>query len=138
MTSRGTKEKDNVEKRTLYAQIGIEEYWQFDPKGEWISEQLRGFRLVDGQYVPTLNSISIALGLRLEVTGALISFYRSDNGEKLLIPVELQEKAQRFETALTVEQIRSQELEAELHETQIRAKFLQAQIDRYRDRFGEL
>ena len=142
MTSRGTKEKDNVEKKNLYAQIGIEEYWQFDPKGEWISEQLRGFRLVDGQYVPTLNSISIALGLRLEVTGALISFYRSDNGEKLLIPLELQEKAQRFETALTVEQIRSQELELQLEaqseEFRSQAELLQAQIDRYRDRFGEL
>ena len=138
MTSRGTKEKDNVEKKNLYAQIGVQEYWQFDPKGEWISEQLRGFQLVDGQYVPILNSISIALGLRLEVTGSLISFYRLDNGEKLLIPLELQERAQRFETELTMEQTRSQELEAELHETQIQAEELQAQIDRYRDRFGEL
>ena len=69
---------------------------------------------------------------------SLISFYRSDNGEKLLIPVELQEKAQRFETALTVEQIRSQELQAELQASQIQTESLQAQIDRYRDRFGEL
>ena len=149
MTSRGTKEKDNVEKRTLYAQIGVQEYWQFDPKGEWISEQLRGFRLVDGEYVPILNSISTALGLRLEVTGSLISFYRSDNGEKLLIPVELQEKAQRFEAALTVEQMRSQELQVRSQELELQleaqseqfrsqAEILQAQIDRYRDRFGEL
>ena len=149
MTSRGTKEKDNVEKKNLYAQIGVEEYWQFDPKGEWISEQLRGFRLVDGHYVPILNSISMALRLRLEVTGALISFYRLDNGEKLLIPVELQEKAQRFETALTVEQVRSQELQVRSQELELQleaqseqfrsqTESLQAQIDRYRDRFGEL
>ena len=145
MTSRGTKEKDNIEKRNLYAQIGIEEYWQFDPKGEWISEQLRGFRLVDGQYVPILNSVSTVLGLRLEVTGALMSFYRSDNGEKLLIPLELQEKAEWAQEKLRLEQIRSQELQIQLKVTQSeseqlrsQAEELQAQLDRYRDRFGEL
>ncbi len=117
MTSPGTKDKDDVDKKILYAQIGIEEYWQFDPKGEWISEQLRGFRLVGETYVPIVNSISTALGLRLEVTGALISFYRSDNGEKLLIPSELKQKAQQLESEVET---------------------LQAQLDRYRDRFGEL
>lgn len=152
MTSRATRERDNVEKRNLYTQIGIEEYWQFDPKGEWISEQLRGFRLVDGQYVPILNSVSTALGLRLEVTGALISFYRSDNGEKLLIPLELQEKAELAQEKLRLEQIRSQELQIRSQELQIQlnvtqseskqlrsqAEALQAQLNRYRDRFGEL
>ncbi len=145
MTSRGTREKDNIEKRNLYAQIGIEEYWQFDPKGEWISEQLRGFRLVDGQYIPILNSVSTVLGLRLEVTGALISFYRSDNGEKLLIPLELQEKSEWAQEKLRLEQVRSQELQIQLNVTQSeseqfrsQAEALQAQLDRYRDRFGEL
>ena len=124
MTSKGTKDKDDINKKSLYAQIGIEEYWQFDPKGEWISEQLRGFRLVGGEYVSIVNSISTALELRLEVTGALISFYRLDNGEKLLIPVELRQKAAQAQEQLRLEQARSQDL--------------QTQLDRYRDRFGEL
>lgn len=135
MTSRGTKENDDVDKKKLYAQIGIEEYWQFDPKGEWIKEQLRGFRFINGKYVPIVNSTSRVLGLRLEVTGPLISFYRSDNGEKLLIPAELQEKVEQ-------EQARSQELEmrleAQSQEFRSQAEALQAQLDRYRDRFGEL
>jgi len=131
MTSRGTKEKDNVDKKKLYSQIGIEEYWQFDPKGEWIFEQLRGFRLVNGQYRLIEDSISTALGLRLEVTDALISFYRSDNGKKLLIPAELQEKAELEQEKLKSEQARSQELELQLETFRV-------QIDRYRDRFGEL
>ncbi len=117
MTSEGTREKDNVIKLELYSQIGIEEYWQFDPKGEWIPEQLRGFRLVGDDYVPIVTDVSLALGLRLEVAGALISFYRLDNGEKLLIPVELQQRAQQLEA---------------------KVESLQAQLDRYRDRFGEL
>ena len=151
MTSKGTKDNDDIDKKSLYAQIGIEEYWQFDPKGEWITEQLCGFRLVRGEYVSIVNSISTALELRLEVTGALISFYRLDNGEKLLIPVELREKAHQLQAQLSFEQSRSLELanqlevsrseseqfQAESEQFRSQAEALQAQIDRYRDRFGE-
>jgi Uma2 family endonuclease len=97
MTSPSTKKEDDGFKKLLYAQIGVQEYWQFDPKGEWIKEQLRGYQLVSGQYQPITNNISSVLQLRLEVDNslvisptALISFYRLDTGEKLLLPVELQ------------------------------------------------
>ena len=145
MTSKGTKDNDDIDKKSLYAQIGIEEYWQFDPKGEWILGQLRGFRLVDNEYVTVTSNESLALGLRLEVTGALISFYRLDNDEKLLIPVELREKAKQLQSQLSFEQTRSMELEnqlevseAESEQYRSQAEALQAQLDRYRDRFGEL
>jgi Uma2 family endonuclease len=45
MTSPGTRNKDDVEKKHLYESLGVTEYWQFDPRGEWIPEQLRGYRL---------------------------------------------------------------------------------------------
>jgi Uma2 family endonuclease len=97
MTSPSTKKEDDGQKKQLYAQIGIQEYWQFDPKGEWIKEQLRGYQLENGQYQPITNSISSVLQLKLEVDNslinsptALIAFYRLDSGEKLLLPVELQ------------------------------------------------
>ena len=55
--------------------------------------------------------------MRLEVNGSLISFYRLDNGEKLLIPLELYEKAEQLQAT---------------------TQDLQQQLDRYRERFGEL
>ena len=65
MTSKGTKDKDDIDKKSLYAQIGIQEYWQFDPKGEWISEQLRGFQLVGGEYVSRkFNQYSLRTAIR--------------------------------------------------------------------------
>ena len=166
MTSKGTKDNDDIDKKSLYAQIGIEEYWQFDPKGEWITEQLRGFRLVGNNYVAITSSESLTLSLRLEVTGALISFYRLDNGEKLLIPVELREQAEKAQEQLRFEQTRSRELanrlevsksqaeqfqaeakqfqaeseqfQAEAEQFRSQSETLQTQLDRYRDRFGEL
>ena len=131
ITSPGTRDKDEGFKKDLYEQIGIEEYWQFDPKGQWIEEKLRGYRLVDDAYVPIVTSESQALSFRLEVSGALISFYRLGNGEKLLIPVELRDKAQHLQDRLLSEQARSIELENQLNQAQ-------AQIDRYRSQFGDL
>jgi Uma2 family endonuclease len=42
MTSKSTKAEDMSEKKTLYERLGVQEYWLFDPKGEWIKTQLRG------------------------------------------------------------------------------------------------
>jgi Uma2 family endonuclease len=142
MTSPSTKKEDEGFKKNLYAEIGILEYWQFDPKGQWIHEKLRGFRLVDGVYEPIVSGQSKALGLQLEVDGTLISFYRLDNGEKLLIPIELYEraeqlqvKARQLEVQLMAE--RSQ-AEAQLMAERSATQDLQQQLDRYREQFGEL
>jgi Putative restriction endonuclease len=89
MTSPSTRNQDEGFKKDLYEQMGIQEYWQFDPKGEWIPEQLRGYQLVQEVYSPIKDNISLALGLRLEPTDTLISFYRLDSEAKLLLPSEL-------------------------------------------------
>ncbi|MEA5627591.1 Uma2 family endonuclease [Nostoc sp. UHCC 0251] len=91
MTSEGTKNQDTGFKKTLYEQLGVLEYWLFDPKGEWIKEQLQGYRLRGEVYEPITDSRCEPLQLRLQVEGQLIGFYREDTGEKLLIPEELAE-----------------------------------------------
>ncbi len=145
MTSPSTKNEDEGFKKKLYAEIGIAEYWQFDPKGQWIKEKLRGFQLVNGGYVPIVNSQSSGLGLRLEVDGKLISFYRLDNGEKLLIPIELYERTQEFQAKMRQFQAEARQFQAESQqfEEQLMAERsttenLQQQLDRYREQFGEL
>jgi hypothetical protein len=94
VTSPATKNQDQKEKKLLYEQLGILEYWLFDPKGEWIKNKLLGYRLEEEIYQPITDSFSQPLGLRLEVEGELLRFYRLDTGNKLLIPTELAEKAE--------------------------------------------
>lgn len=117
MTSKGTQKQDIDYKKTLYEQLEVQEYWLFDPRGEWIEEKLRGYRLRGETYELITDSRSEPLKLRLTIEDELIGFYREDTGEKLLIPDELAVKLQQ--------------------ETQ-RANEAEALLARYRERFGEL
>ncbi len=111
VTSPGTKGQDTEFKKTLYEQLGVREYWLFDPKGEWVEEKLQGYRLRGETYELITDSRSEPLQLRLQVEEQLIGFYREDTGEKLLIPEELkaaldQEKTARQEAESQVERLK--------------------------------
>jgi Uma2 family endonuclease len=138
ITSAGTRAQDEGFKKDLYEQLGVEEYWQFDPKQEWIPGQLRGYQLVRDAYVPIANDESQSLGLRLEANGALISFYRLDNGEKLLIPAEWRERATEVQRMLLITQSALETTQSELETTQSELNATKSELDRYRQQFGTL
>jgi Uma2 family endonuclease len=131
MTSEGTRNQDQDYKKTLYEQMEVKEYWLFDPKGEWIPEQLRGYRLQDEQYQPITDSRSEPLQLRLQVDNTLIGFYREDTGEKLLAPSELV-------AALQKEVQTRQDLEKQLAQEQQRTEDERQRADRAETQVREL
>ncbi|MEL6166346.1 MAG: Uma2 family endonuclease [Cyanobacteria bacterium J06628_3] len=136
MTSAGTQDKDQVFKKMLYEQLGVKEYWLFDPKGEWIEEKLRGYRLQGEIYQPITDSRSEPLELRLQIEGSIIGFYREDTGEKLLIPDEFAEALQqevvaRKQAESQVEQERQRAEEAEAQLEQLKAKLREMGVDRH-------
>lgn len=51
ITSKDTKSEDTVSKSSLYASLGIHEYFLFDPLNEYLEEQFMGYRLVGSEYV---------------------------------------------------------------------------------------
>ena len=52
VASRNTREEALGWKRDLYAELGVREYWLFDPKDEYLDPPLRGLVLRDGAYRP--------------------------------------------------------------------------------------
>ena len=54
--SRSTYEADQTTKKLSYAEMGVREYWMFDPTGKLQVPRLQGFRLADGEYVPIPGS----------------------------------------------------------------------------------
>ena len=71
IASESTHRIDRGEKRDLYAGMGVLEYWQYDPVGNYLEPPLLGFRLVEGRYLPISATAQEGgmLALRSEVLG---------------------------------------------------------------------
>jgi Uma2 family endonuclease len=122
ITSKKTRKEDTRTKFPLYERtLGIPEYFQFDPTGDYLRPRLQGFRLVEGRYAPLtpvtspLAGIPVArdetffssseevpvyrlhseqLGLDLIVEGEWLRYYDPLTGELLLSASELAAKAE--------------------------------------------
>ncbi len=139
ITSKSTQNEDLEHKKILYEQLEVQEYWLFDPKGEWITDQLVGYQLIDDSlqadairhYSPIEDLQSKALNLQLQIEGKLIGFYRLDTGEKLLLPAELAQALQVQTMARSEAEQRAAVAEQQLtQERQLRAELLQQLRDR--------
>jgi len=93
ITSRRTRSQDQGPKRGTYAFLGVPEYFQYDPTGDYLRPPLQGLRLVGDHYeaLPTrqepdgtLSVFSAVLGLELRVEGPVLHFYDPTTGQKLL------------------------------------------------------
>jgi len=129
MTSSGTKDQDQIFKKTLYEQLGVKEYWLFDPKSEWQEEQLRGYRLRGEIYETISDNRSEPLQLRLQAEGRLINFYREDTGEKLLIPDELAQALRQEVVARQQAEKQAEQAQAEVEQLKARLRSLGVDID---------
>lgn len=49
--SKNTYDKDLTDKKQLYADIGIHEYFLYDVDGQYLPSLLMGFRLINGEYI---------------------------------------------------------------------------------------
>lgn len=95
LTSESTRDED-VEKKKLYERLGVEEYFVFDPFGEYVRPRLQGFRLEGGRYQPLLQRVDGSLesrttGLFLKPEGSRLRLRDKETGEVLLNASEADE-----------------------------------------------
>jgi Uma2 family endonuclease len=102
ITSRSTRLEDLGTKRALYALLGVQEYFLYDPLGEYLRPPLQGYRLEGGEYQRIAspdgeNLISTALGIELRVEGTRLYVVQAATGERLLTPAEAYEARRAVE-----------------------------------------
>ena len=71
VASPSTWRDDVGRKRSVYAQLGVREYWQYDPAGEYLAARLQGERLTPSGYErqPVATGLDGTLTLRSERLG---------------------------------------------------------------------
>lgn len=110
VTSKKTRRADEGRKRRLYERLGVEEYWQFDPTGDYLDPLLKGARLVDGRYEPVAPIKGVdgslrfrsLLGLELRLEGGDLRFFAPTGGRYLPTCEEAFERGSRADEAVSV------------------------------------
>jgi Uma2 family endonuclease len=135
ITSKTTKKQDEDDKPKLYASLGIQEYFQYDPTGDYLQPQIKGQRLVNGTYTlinaetladGTVSLVSQTLGLELRLLPPCERFaaqelrlFDPQTGAKLLSYQEAEQARQEAEQARQeAEQARQEAEQREIAEHQ--------------------
>jgi Uma2 family endonuclease len=101
ITSATTQDVDQETKPETYRSLGVREYFQYDPSGDYLNPILQGVRLVNGQYEPieanniafdTLWLYSEVLGLELHIVSGELRF-RNPQTEEFLKTYQQSEQA---------------------------------------------
>ena len=125
VTSRSTWREDQVSKRELYGRLGVGEYWQYDPTGDYLEPALQGAELRGGKYeaLPAqeqegglLVMSSAVLGLELHLQAGEFRFYDAGAGRTLDTREELEARMRDEVGARRAAEARVAELEARLRE----------------------
>ena len=130
VTSRSTRRKDETGKRDLYAELGVREYWQFDPDGDYLDPLLKGRRLdANGRYRPLVLEERYGalcheslLGLELRLEGDRLRFYDPARREYLRTHQEERGARAAAEGALRATQAALRGAEARIAELERRRR----------------
>lgn len=98
LSSRQTWREDLQEKWRLYEQLGVREYFVFDPEYDYLDTPLVGYRLdVDGRYalLEVVNGVAHSETLNLDIvdTGETLRLRDPQTGQ--LLPTPMEEAAAR-------------------------------------------
>jgi Uma2 family endonuclease len=108
LTSSKTRYDDLGKKRVIYAELGVQEYYIFDPLGDYLDPRLRGYQLVDGELLPLPGPqfFSRLLNVELRVVGDALRFYDMAGGAFLSTPAE--EREARLAAEAEIERLRAE------------------------------
>ena len=138
VASVSTWREDDGRKAELYERLGVPEYWQYDPTGEYLGLKLKGRRLMEGAYVPqpvvesidgTLLLRSETLDLDFRVKGEESHFFDPATGERLLSRIDQLAARDAAESRAAVAESRAEAAESRADAAALQADAAALQAD---------
>ena len=104
VTSDSTQGEDLTSKKACYERLGVEEYFLFDPLGDYLAPRLQGFRLINGRYerlLPRAGALeSRTTGVTLRAEGEHLRLIDTATEALYLRPEENAEEIVRLRNEL--------------------------------------
>lgn len=146
VSSKDTMREDLRHKLRIYEQIGVREYFLFDPLAEYLDPALTSFRRIDGDELDTglvrmelddsKSFVSEELGLILRLEGRDLALIDRQTGEPLTTArqreIEKRAARERAEDRVAAADARAAAAEAALQHERLQRKLLEAEIARLR------
>jgi Uma2 family endonuclease len=119
VTSKSTRNEDLEKKKSLYERLGVDEYFLFDPREEYLHPRLQGHRLAQGRYQPIPSEpdgslLSRTTGLLLKPEGENLRLIDAATGERLRWTQEETEAREKAERAQQAAEAQVKALEEEI------------------------
>jgi Uma2 family endonuclease len=137
ITPKSTYSEDQGAKRGVYALLGVKEYWQYDPTGDYLEPRLQGLQLIERNYWPLpvqersgsdLLMHSAVLGLDLRLDAGQLRFHDPATGEPLRSHAEAELARRAAEQARQVADQARQDAEARAEEELRQRRVLEARL----------
>jgi Uma2 family endonuclease len=118
-TTSSSTHREDRDKRDVYRQLGVEEYFQFDPLGDYLKPTLQGLRLVNRRYravsrQPDGSLLSETTGVLFRAEGHRLRMTNAVTGELLLRSEEKESALREAATVRREAEERIRALEEEL------------------------
>ena len=118
VASDSTAEDDATEKKDLYEELGVREYWMYDPQGDLHDPRLRGYVLVGREYqeLPARALAGNGLAIRSEVLKLELRLEEGrlrlwdPAGQRYLLTPEEEKAARETEAARRQEEVEARQL----------------------------
>jgi Uma2 family endonuclease len=148
ITSESTRARDQGVKKGLYAYLGVREYFQYDPTGDYLKPVLGGWRLDGDHYVALpvqalngtlmVHSEVLGLELRADLAKGEIRFYDPATGERLLSRSEAEAARRQAEARAAEEAAARQAAEARAAEEATAREAAEEELARLRAELARL
>ena len=119
VTSASTRLHDERRKRDVYAALGVSEYFLYDPRAEYLTPPLQGWRLKGGSY-EAMPAVTILRGRGTVVTSDVLGLEFRDDREARIVRLRDPATGQNLLTYEEAERAREEEAQARRLEAQAR------------------